>query len=122
MMLLTQKIKKAMPMRSEEEDPIVQLKLFHPATSWTWYCYEGWQVVLKADGEYEDKPLSYVLQDGETLEDTIFFAYVKGNFNEHGTVSLNEITSPELRRLPFPKNMPIERDRHFKPVPVSTLH
>jgi len=94
MKLLTQEIKKRLPTlgsTANEKDPMVQVKFFTPDSNWTWYAYEF------------------------DTEDT-FFGYVKGFENELGTFSLRE-----LREVRGPRGLPIERDRYFKPCPLSEV-
>ena len=77
MMLLTKEIRKRLPpIKSQEnvEDPIVQVKFFHPFSSWTWYAIEF-------DGEDE------------------FFGYVVGHEKELGYFSLAELKSINIHGL-----------------------
>ena len=92
MKLLTKKIRNRLPKLGETDnqaDPIVQVKFFCPWNHWTWFAYEF---------------------DGED----IFFGYVKGDFDEHGTFSLSELES-----VIGPLGLGIERDLYFKPKPLS---
>jgi len=94
MQLLTKEIRGKLPAMgstSNEKDPMVQAKFFTPDAQWTWFPYEF---------------------DGED----IFFGYVKGIENELGTFSLRE-----LKELRGPMGLPIERDRYFKPCPLSEV-
>lgn len=94
MMLLTKENKKQIPpMRSQEnrKDPICFVKFFTPWTHWTWY-------VLEYDGQ-----------------DT-FFGYVQGLENELGYFSLED-----LKSVNGPLGLKIERDRNFKPCPLSEI-
>ena len=74
-----------------EKDPMVICKFFYPDRSWTWYGIE-W--------------------DGEDL----FFGYVDGDFPELGYFRLSE-----LKRHRGVLGKPIERDRFFRPCPLSTV-
>lgn len=74
------------------DDPEANVKLFLPGTRWTWY-------VVEFDGE-----------------DSIF-GLVVGDFVEAGYFSLAEL---ESIRTPF-FGTPVERDLHFKPMPLSKL-
>jgi Protein of unknown function (DUF2958) len=92
--LLTESLRKELPplYRSEgTKDPIVHAKLFHPASSWTWW-------VLEFDGE------------------DMLFGIVDGFVREWGYFSLSE-----LEAVRGPLGLPIERDEHFTPCPVSRL-
>jgi hypothetical protein len=120
MKLLTKEIKRTMPgPRAQEdvEDPIAHVKFFSPVGRGTWYATEAWQVILQADGEYREAPLSEALKDGETLEDIHFFGLVDLGFEpELGNWSFNELKSV---RLAF--GLGIERDLHFKPTKLSKI-
>lgn len=97
MKLLTKEIlKKLPPLYSQENnpDPTVWVKFFDPTGSWTWYAAEG-------------------SQEGD---DFIFFGLVKGFEEELGNFSLNE-----LARFRGKFGLGIERDRYFKPVPLSQI-
>lgn len=72
-------------------DPIAQVKLFNPWSSWTWYLLE---------------------YDGEDLA----FAWVEGHAAELGYVSLRELAS-----LVGPMGLRVECDLSFMPAKVSTL-
>jgi len=94
MKLLTKEILKRLPKlgeTSEQDDPIVQVKFFTPDAQWTWY-------IISFDAE------------------DIFFGYVKGLENELGTFSLSE-----LKKLRGHFGLPVERDRYFKPCPLSKV-
>lgn len=94
MKLLTKEIRRRLPVMgatSNEKDPMVQVKFFTPDSNWTWFGIEF---------DSED----------------IFFGYVKGVENELGTFSLKE-----LEELRGPHGLPIERDRYFKPCPLSEV-
>lgn len=94
MQLLTQEIVERIPKLYQTEnqiDPIVQIKLFYPDFSWTWY-------VIEFDGK-----------------DT-FFGFVVGEFSELGYFSLREL---EKNRGRF--GLEIERDIHFIPTPLSEI-
>jgi hypothetical protein len=97
MKLLTKEILNRLPPLYSQEnnpDPIVHVKFFDPTGSWTWFAYEG-------------------SQEGD---DFIFFGLVKGLEDELGNFSLNELTK---FRGKF--GLGIERDRYFKPVPLSQI-
>ena len=97
MKLLTKEIlSKLPPLYSQENnpDPTVWVKFFDPTGLWTWYATEG-------------------SQEGD---DFIFFGLVKGFEDELGNFSLNELTK---FRGKF--GLGIERDRYFKPVPLSQI-
>lgn len=94
MKLLTKEILKRLPKLGEtdgQEDPIVQVKFFTPDAQWTWYGIE-----------FDQKD--------------IFFGYVKGLENELGTFSLNE-----LKEIRGGIGLPVERDKFFKPCPLSKV-
>ena len=76
---------------SEESDPLLRVKLFDPAGSWTWYLSEF-------DGEDEA------------------FGYVQGFENEFGYISLNELALVRGRM-----GLPIERDLHWTPKRLSEI-
>ena len=94
MKLLTKEILKRLPKlgeTSEQNDPTVQVKFFTPDAQWTWYGIEF---------------------DGEN----IFSGYVEGLENELGTFSLNE-----LKEVRGALGLPVERDKFFKPCPLSKV-
>lgn len=74
-----------------DSDPIAQVKLFTPWSSWTWY-------LLEYDG------------------DDLAFAWVEGHDAELGYVSLRE-----LANLVGPMGLRVECDLSFTPAKVSTL-
>jgi hypothetical protein len=95
MKLLTKKIQKQLPpLRSQEEveDPVVQVKFFCPWNQWTWYGIEY--------SEEEDR----------------FFGYVEGLDKELGSFSL-----AELAEIVGPGGLGIERDKFFRPCPLSEV-
>ena len=92
MKLLTNELRKQLPplgTTANQKDPLVICKFFTPDSSWTWYAIEF---------------------DGR---DT-FYGLVNGFDQEFGTFSLAEMESSR-----GPSGLPIERDLHFKPAPVS---
>jgi len=94
MLLLTKALRKKLPkLYSQEEvdDPQVICKFFTPDSSWTWYA-------LEFDG------------------DDTFFGYVAGHFPELGYFRLSELTQVRGQL-----NLPVERDRGFKPTPLSEI-
>jgi hypothetical protein len=95
MKLLTKAIEKSLPAiyaQSKTEDPIVYVKFFTPWTSWTWYATEY------------------------NPEDKLFFGLVDGLESELGYFSLEE-----LQDIKGPCGLKVERDRYFKPVPLSQV-
>lgn len=93
-MLLTKEIRKRLPplgATENEGDPLVICKFFYPDFSWTWYAIEF---------------------DGED----IFYGYVAGFECELGGFSLSELLSNRGKL-----GCPIERDRYFKPMPLSKV-
>lgn len=73
-----------------DDDPIAVLKFFTPDSSWTWYVTE-----------YDPTQ-------------RLCFGLVIGHERELGYFSLDELA--EVRG---PLGLPIERDLHFQPRPVS---
>lgn len=94
-MLLTKANRKALPALYSQDgkgmDAVAQVKFFTPDGQWTWYATEF---------------------DGE---DT-FFGLVQGLEQELGYFSLSE-----LQAARGPMGLPIERDRHFIPAPLTTV-
>lgn len=95
-MLLTKAIRATLPALYSQEnikDPIVQVKFFYPAGSWTWYGIEF-------DGEdlFFGKVFSHLCPEGEL-----------GNF------TLSELE--EFRGQKW--GLKIERDLHFDPKSLS---
>ncbi len=94
MTLLTAEIRRRLPSlyaTEEESDATVQVKLFTPWTSWTWY-------VIEFDG------------------DDLCFGLVDGYELELGYFSLSELES-----IRGPGGLTIERDLTFTPRPLSEL-
>ena len=75
-------------------DPIVHVKYFTPDSGWTWYATEG---SLEGD-------------------DFVFFGYVIGLESEWGYFALSELGAAR-----GPLGLPIERDLHFHPAPISEV-
>lgn len=73
-------------------DPIVYVKLFCPWNSWTWYLTEY-------------RP-----------EEKLAFGWVCGQEEELGYISVHE-----LEQVRGPGGLGIERDRWFKPMPLSKV-
>ncbi len=71
-------------------DPIAVLKFFTPDSSWSWF-------LIEAD-----------------IEQRVAFGLVIGHEREFGYFSLAELES-----IRGPMGLPIERDLHFEPTPVS---
>lgn len=95
MMLLTKEIRAKLPALYSQEnvaDPIVQVKFFYPAGSWTWY-------VIEFDGQdlFFGKVFSADCPEGEL-----------------GYFGLSELQSFHGRF-----HLGIERDRHFRPKPLN---
>jgi len=94
MELLTKEVLRRLPplgSTDHQKDPIVRVKFFTPDAQWTWYAIEFG-------------------------DDDIFFGYVKGIENELGTFSLSE-----LQKVRGALGLPVERDKFFKPCPLSEV-
>ena len=92
MELLTEEIRSRLPPLyscESESDPLIRAKFFTPDSNWTWYAIEF---------------------DGEDL----FFGLVVGFETELGYFRLSE-----LQDVRGPLGLPIERDLHFSPSPLS---
>ncbi len=90
--LLPDELRSALPALYSQEgtaDPLVPVKFYTPDAEWTWYAVEF---------------------DGT---DT-FFGLVAGHAVELGYFSL-----AELRAVRGPKGLPVERDLHWTPRPLS---
>ena len=72
-------------------DPLVRVKLFDPTGSWTWYLTEF-------DGDQEA------------------YGLVVGHETEYGYIDLAELAAFRGRF-----SLPIERDIHFTPIPLSQV-
>lgn len=90
-MMLLTKANRAALAPYGSEAKMAVVKFFTPDGSWTWYASEF---------------------DGE---DT-FFGLVDGHVRELGSFSLSELKSVRGRF-----GLPIERDRHFTPTPLTEL-
>lgn len=75
---------------SQQDDPLAIVKLFTPDSSWTWYIVE-----------YDQ-------------HERLCFGLVVGHERELGYFSL-----AELEEVRGPLGLPIERDLHFEPTPLS---
>ena len=72
-----------------QEDPLLEVKFFYPDFDWTWYAMEF---------------------DGKDL----FFGLVEGFEKELGYFTLSELMENRGKL-----GLEIERDFHFKPIPLS---
>ena len=91
--LLPDDIAKTLPplyATENEDDPIVRVKFFTPDSSWTWFMTEY------------------------SPEQHLGFGMVHGLDHELGYFSLDE-----LEAVRGPLGLPIERDLHFEPRPLS---
>ena len=91
--LMPDAIAKDIPKLYETEkvkDPIVHVKLFAPDSNWTW-------LIVEADSE-----------------ERLCFGLVIGHERELGYFSL-----AELEEVRGPLGLPIERDLHWQPTPLS---
>lgn len=84
------------PLYAQEKsgEHTVHVKFFTPDSFWTWYVTEG---------QAEE-------------DDFLFFGYVIGFEREWGYFTLNE-----MRAARGPLGLPIERDLHFRPAPISEV-
>jgi hypothetical protein len=97
MELLPEEVRKQLPplySQEHEQDPMVNVKFFHPNSHWTWYAYEG-----SPEGD-----------------DFIFFGWVYGDYPELGYFALSELQS-----VKDPLGLGIERDLHFTPMKLSEV-
>jgi hypothetical protein len=97
MELLPAELRESLPAlysQEHEEDPVVHLKFFTPDSNWTWFVTEG-----SPDGD-----------------DFRFFGCVIGFEEEWGYFVLSE-----LQDARGPLGLPIERDLHFRPGPISEI-
>lgn len=95
MQLLTKALWRSLPPLGAGEDhatALARVKFFTPDSSWTWYASEF---------------------DG----DDTFFGLVDGFELEFGYFSLRE-----LQGVRGHLGLPIERDLHFRPVPLAQLY
>lgn len=102
MKLLTQENIKKLPAlytQENESDPKAVIKFFDPTGSWEWYVIEGEK---QQDGDY------------------LFFGLVKGFETELGYFTLSDLNTCK-HGLTGLKALPIERDMHFDPTPISAL-
>ncbi|MDQ3819916.1 MAG: DUF2958 domain-containing protein [Acidobacteriota bacterium] len=97
MELLPAELRASLPKLYGQEgnrDPIVHIKYFTPDSSWTWFATEG----EEEEGDFR------------------FFGYVIGFEREWGYFVLSEMESAR-----GPLGLPIERDLHFTPAPLSEV-
>jgi hypothetical protein len=81
----------ALDANEDTPDPLVHIKLFTPDSNWTWYLTE-W--------------------DGKATA----FGLVVGFETELGYVDLDELAAAR-----GPYGLPVERDVHFRPTPLSVV-
>lgn len=101
MKLLTKEIKEKLPaLYSQDEvvDPVCVLKFFTPDAGWTWYITEG--------GKQEDG-------------DWMFFAKVISPMCPAPNGELGYVTLSQLKTVRGGLGLPVERDIHFTPKPLS---
>jgi len=93
MKLLTKEIENKIPPMdtTNEDNPKIVVKFFHPLSSWSWYVIEG------------QKQYKYI-EGKKHFDDWLFFGYVKGLEGELGYFSLSQLESIGM----------IERDRYFE--------
>ncbi len=98
-MLVTKELERTTPRLREtenQEDPLVMFKLFTPWTDWTWLVIEY-----------------------DPTEELIYgFA---GQANDPFCPELGYTSLVELREIKGPFGLRIERDRPFKPAPLSEV-
>lgn len=102
MKLLTKELIKKLPKLYSQENnknPNAVIKFFDPTGSWTWYVIEG---ELQEDGDF------------------LFFGLVKGFETELGYFTLNDLETCK-NGVTGLRGLPIERDIHFEPTPISEL-
>jgi hypothetical protein len=93
MKLLTKAIVRSLPpLGSTEGKAVARVKFFTPWANWTWY-----------GAEYDERT-------------GMFFGLIDGLEKEMGYFTLAELES-----VTGPVGLKVERDRHFKPVPLSDL-
>jgi len=95
--LLPDELRKSLPPLYSQEnvkDPVVHVKLFTPDSNWVWYVTEG-----SPEGD-----------------DFIFFGYVIGFEKEWGYFALSELSQAQ-----GPSGLKVERDLHFRPVPIQQI-
>lgn len=115
MKLLTKELMLRIPFDVRNvQDPPAVVKFFNPAGAGTWYGAEA--QVVTPDGQ--EKPLSAFtpeeLDDPLKVQDVIFFGAAELFEFELGSFSLGE-----LKALPLPFGLRIERDKFFGPTPLS---
>lgn len=93
-MLLAEDLRRLPPLRGQEgnRDPVVYVRFFSPFSHWVWLVTE--------------------YDPGEEL----FFGLVLGFEEEWGYFSLQELSAANVRGVPL-----VERDRHFRPRPLSQV-
>jgi hypothetical protein len=96
MKLLTKELEKKLPplysTEKKTKDPVVIVKFFTPWDIWTWYAIEYDPV------------------------ERLFYGLVDGFDREFGYFSL-----AELEEIRGPLGLRVERDKFWKPVPVSKI-
>lgn len=105
MKMLTRQIREQLPPLYSQDGKggkaIVYCKYFTPSANWTWYVLEG-EPVMDQESKHEI--------------DFKFFGLVDGHEKELGYFMLSE-----LEEVRGPMGLPIERDKYFKPQPLSQI-
>lgn len=120
MVLLTKEARRSLPaLYSTEQvaDPIAQVKFFTPDSNWTWYATEG--NAIDEEGNLlpiEQEVVVPGLGVRPPVDDFRFFGLVQGHEEELGYFQLRE-----LLKARGPLGLRIERDRAFRPTPLSKL-
>lgn len=110
MKLLTKELRAQLPpiyAQENAEDPMVLGKIFDPCSQWTWYLLEAGPI---------DEDGAPCEETGLPEADVRFFAYVVGFESELGYVTLSQLQGLRNRF-----GLPMERDLHFRPCPLSQV-
>lgn len=104
MMLLTKEIKEQLQKQrpqANSTDPDCILKFFTPDAQWTWYCTEGKKEKYLVGGK----------------EEWTFFGKVVSDMCPEGELGYTALS--ELMKVRGALGLPVERDMHWNPKPLS---
>lgn len=117
--LITKEIERALEKQGDTsqllpENITVFAKFFSPGGRATWYLYDWDRETRGRDGDFEGFPPR---TDDYPNRLWVFAILNDPELAECGTILLSELES--VRVKPF--NLPIERDIHFSPMPLSDV-
>lgn len=127
MKLMTKQVIDALPgLYSQEntKDPVCTLKFFTPDADWTWFVLEGEPVDFKCPvcgHEQERKGNGCEHCQNPNIEqqgdDWLFFGSVVNHYCPDGELGYTRLS--QLQEVRGGLGLPVERDMHWRPQPLS---